>query len=149
MKLAFIPVPVMVGASAIVATRLLEFVLLFDAYGYVGIKELLSVSSESWFNSFIMLAGLLILLLECQCAYAMMRGRRWSRRLFFGCQLLTVIYLFCASEEWIGPMLFRLDIDSTPQLMAELLQRRLPDLLVLGLIYLPAGSRRFFNRDVR
>ncbi|KAB7896997.1 DUF2593 family protein [Rouxiella sp. S1S-2] len=147
MKLAFIPVPVMAGATAIIATRLLEFVLLFDAYGYVGVKELLSVGSESWFNSFIMLAGLLIVLLECQCAYAMMRGSSWSRRVFLACQLLSVIYLFCASEEWIGPMLFRLDFNTTPQLIAELMQRKVPDLAVLLLIYVPFSSRRFFRRD--
>ncbi len=147
MKLAFIPVPVMAGATAIIATRLLEFVLLFDAYGYVGVQELLSVGSESWFNSIIMLAGLLIVLLECQCAYAMMRGRGWSRRVFLACQLLNVVYLFCASEEWIGPMLFRLDYNTTPQLIAELVQRKVPDLAVLLLIYLPFSSRRFFRRD--
>jgi len=61
--------------------------------------------------------------------------------------LLSVIYLFCASEEWKGPMLFRLDFNTTPQLIAELMQRKVPDLAVLLLIYVPFSSRRCFRRD--
>ncbi|MGK9608277.1 DUF2593 family protein, partial [Salmonella enterica subsp. enterica] len=66
MKLAFIPVPVMIGASAIVATRLLEFILLFDAMGFSGLMSFIEVSAESWLNCIIMLASMLIILVECR-----------------------------------------------------------------------------------
>ena len=64
MRLSFIPVPVMIGASAIVATRCLEFILLLDAMGFSGLMSFIEVSAESWLNCFIMLASLVIILVN-------------------------------------------------------------------------------------
>ncbi|STQ44902.1 Inner membrane protein ybjO [Ewingella americana] len=98
----------MIGASAIVATRCLEFILLFDAMGVAGVVDFVQASAESWVNCFILLASLLIVWIECHASYAMMRGRNWGRWAFVGCQAVVVSYMLLASFEWFGPKIFPL-----------------------------------------
>ena len=146
MRLSFIPVPVMIGASAIVATRCLEFILLLDAMGFSGLMSFIEVSAESWLNCFIMLASLLIILVECRAAYAMMRGRRWGRRAFIGCQVIVVGYMLLASFDWFGPRIFRFNVETQGEFLYALLMQKIPDIVVLFLLYAPASSRRYFSR---
>lgn len=146
MKLAFIPVPVMIGASAIVATRLLEFILLFDAMGFSGLMSFIEVSAESWLNCIIMLASMLIILVECRAAYAMMRARRWGRWAFIGCQAIVVSYMLLASFDWFGPRIFRFNVETQGEFLYALLMQKIPDILVLLLLFVPASSKRFFAR---
>lgn len=146
MKISFIPVPVMIGATAIVATRCLEFILLSDAMGFSGLMSFIQVSAESWLNSFIMLSSLLIVLIECRAAYAMMRARRWGRRAFIGCQVIVVGYMLLASFEWFGPRIFRFDVETQGEFLYALLMQKIPDMVVLLLLYLPASSRRYFSK---
>lgn len=146
MKLAFIPVPVMIAASAIVATRCLEFILLFDAMGFSGLMSFIEVSAESWLNCFILLASLLIVLIECRAAYAMMRARIWGRRAFICCQIIVVGYMLLASFEWFGPRIFRFDVETQGEFLTALLVQKIPDIVVLLLLFVPASSRRYFAK---
>lgn len=146
MKLAFIPVPVMIGASAIVATRCIEFILLFDAMSFAGVVDFVQASAESWINSFILLASLLIVGIECHAAYAMMRGRNWGRWAFVGCQAVVVGYMLLASFEWFGPRIFRFETDTQGQFLHALLMQKIPDIVVLLLLFVPPASRQFFLR---
>lgn len=141
-----IPVPVMIGASAIVATRCIEFILLFDDMGASGVGEFIQASSESWLNTFILLASLLIVLIECLGAHAMLRGRNWGRWAFVGCQAVVVSYMLLASFEWFGPQIFRFETDTQGEFLHALLMQKLPDILVLALLFVPPVSRQFFLR---
>lgn len=142
----FIPVPVMIGASAIVATRCLEFILLFDAMGVAGVVDFVEASAESWLNCFILLASLLIVWIECHASYAMMRGRNWGRWAFVGCQAVVVSYMLLASFEWFGPKIFRFETETQGQFLHALLMQKIPDIVVLLLLFVPSTSRQFFLR---
>ncbi|KAA8729585.1 YbjO family protein [Ewingella americana] len=142
----FIPVPVMIGASAIVATRCLEFILLFDAMGVAGVVDFVQASAESWVNCFILLASLLIVWIECHASYAMMRGRNWGRWAFVGCQAVVVSYMLLASFEWFGPKIFRFETETQGQFLHALLMQKVPDIVVLLLLFAPQSSRQFFLR---
>ncbi|MCI1678687.1 MAG: YbjO family protein [Ewingella americana] len=142
----FIPVPVMIGASAIVATRCLEFILLFDAMGVAGVVDFVQASAESWVNCFILLASLLIVWIECHASYAMMRGRNWGRWAFVGCQAVVVSYMLLASFEWFGPKIFRFETETQGQFLHALLMQKVPDMVVLLLLFAPQSSRQFFLR---
>lgn len=142
----FIPVPVMIGASAIVATRCLEFILLFDAMGVAGVVDFVQASAESWVNCFILLASLLIVWIECHASYAMMRGRNWGRWAFVGCQAVVVSYMLLASFEWFGPKIFRFETETQGQFLYALLMQKVPDMVVLLLLFAPQSSRQFFLR---
>ncbi|MFI3309265.1 YbjO family protein [Ewingella allii] len=142
----FIPVPVMIGASAIVATRCLEFILLFDAMGVAGVVDFVQASAESWLNCFILLASLLIVWIECHASYAMMRGRNWGRWAFVGCQAVVVSYMLLASFEWFGPKIFRFETETQGQFLHALLMQKVPDMVVLLLLFAPQSSRQFFLR---
>jgi len=142
----FIPVPVMIGASAIVATRCLEFILLFDAMGVAGVVDFVQASAESWVNCFILLASLLIVWIECHASYAMMRGRNWGRWAFVGGQAVVVSYMLLASFEWFGPKIFRFETETQGQFLHALLMQKVPDMVVLLLLFAPQSSRQFFLR---
>ncbi|QCR35814.1 YbjO family protein [Nissabacter sp. SGAir0207] len=145
-RLAFIPVPVMVGATAIIATRLLGFLLLFDELGLAGVGDFVRASTENWINTLLLLCSLLIILLEAHCAYAVMRARNWGRWLYLGCQLVVVLYMVLASCEWFGPKIFRIENADPVAAANQLMMQKLPDALVLLLLFLPPSSRRFFTR---
>ena len=136
----------MIGASAIVATRCLEFILLFDAMGVAGVVDFVQASAESWVNCFILLASLLIVWIECHASYAMMRGRNWGRWAFVGCQTVVVSYMLLASFEWFGPKIFRFETETQGQFLYALLMQKIPDMVVLLLLFAPQSSRQFFLR---
>jgi hypothetical protein len=136
----------MIGASAIVATRCLEFILLFDAMGVAGVVDFVQASAESWVNCFILLASLLIVWIECHASYAMMRGRNWGRWAFVGCQAVVVSYMLLASFEWFGPKIFRFETETQGQFLHALLMQKVPDMVVLLLLFAPQSSRQFFLR---
>lgn len=145
-QLAFIPVPVMIGATAIVATRLLGFILLFDELGGAGVGDFVRASTETWLNTLILLASLLIILVECNCAYAIMRGKNWGRWVYLGCQAVVVVYMLLASFEWFGPKIFSIETESQFEFLRALVMQKLPDAVVVLLLFFPASSRRFFSR---
>jgi len=136
----------MIGASAIVATRCLEFILLFDAMGVAGVVDFVQASAESWVNCFILLASLLIVWIECHASYAMMRGRNWGRWAFVGGQAVVVSYMLLASFEWFGPKIFRFETETQGQFLHALLMQKVPDMVVLLLLFAPQSSRQFFLR---
>jgi hypothetical protein len=136
----------MIGASAIVATRCLEFILLFDAMGVAGVVDFVQASAESWVNCFILLASLLIVWIECHASYAMMRGSNWGRWAFVGCQAVVVSYMLLASFEWFGPKIFRFETETQGQFLHALLMQKVPDMVVLLLLFAPQSSRQFFLR---
>jgi len=136
----------MIGASAIVATRCLEFILLFDAMGVAGVTDFVRASAGSWLNCIILLASLIIVLMECHAAYAMMRGRNWGRWAFIGCQTVVVSYMLLASFEWFGPKIFRFETDTQGEFLSALLMQKIPDIVVVLLLFVPPVSRRFFLR---
>lgn len=146
MKKVCIPVPVMIGASAIVATRCLEFILLIDAMGMEGMSEFVRVNADSWLNGIIMLSSLVIIVLECYAAYAMTRSRNLGRWVFIGCQAVVVTYMLLASFDWFGPKVFRFDTDTQGQFLYALLMQKIPDIVVIMLLFVPPVSRRFFLR---
>lgn len=146
MRFQFVPVPVMIGASAIVATRCLEFILLFDAMGMAGLTDFVRASAGSWLNCIILIASLIIVLVECHAAYAMMRARNWGRWAFIGCQAVVVSYMLLASFDGFGPKIFSFATDTQSEFLSALLMQKIPDIVVILLLFVPPVSRRFFLR---
>ncbi|GBU12862.1 hypothetical protein AwEntero_14630 [Enterobacterales bacterium] len=120
--------------------------MLFDAMGVAGMTDFVRASAGSWLNSLILLVSLIIVLVECRAAYAMMRGRNWGRWAFIGCQAVVVSYMLLASFEWFGPKIFRFETDSQGEFLSALLMQKIPDIVVILLLFVPPVSRRFFLR---
>jgi len=114
--------------------------------GVAGGVDFVQASAVSWVNCFILLASLLIVWIECHASYAMMRGRNWGRWAFVGCQAVVVSYMLLASFEWFGPKIFRFETETQGQFLHALLMQKVPDMVVLLLLFAPQSSRQFFLR---
>jgi hypothetical protein len=54
--------------------------------------------------------------------------------------------MLMASVGWIYPEIFSIPGESNAQIIHHTLLQKLPDVLVLGLLFVPASSRAFFRR---
>ncbi len=139
------PTLVLVAGTAIIAVRCLDLLMLFGVLGPRGILDFLYRSAQTWNLTAVFLGSLLLLFIELRCAFAIMRGRNWGRWGYLFTRLVALGYLWAASLGWGYPELFSIVGGSPGEILNALLIQKLPDLLVLFLIFVPAKSRRYFR----
>lgn len=145
MRTGNIPVVIMVAGTAIIATRCLGLLMLTGNLGLEGIAAFIQTSSQSWDLTLLFLAAMTLLFLELWCGFALLRGHPLARWAYLACQVLSAGYLFFATWQGFYPEMFALPGDSAGEILYQLMLHKLPDVLLLGLLFAPWASRRFFN----
>ncbi|WP_455814441.1 YbjO family protein [Pseudomonas graminis] len=140
-----IPVPVWIAGIAIIATRCLGVLLLANELGLMELMNFVHRSAQAWDSTLIFIASQLIFFIELRCAIALMRGHSWGRWGFLAAQVLVLIYMFVASMGWVYPEIFSINSANDSQVVPSLLVQKLPDILVLLLLFVPQSSRRFYR----
>ncbi len=139
------PVPVMVAGIAIIITRCLSVLMLANELGYDEIVNFVHRSAQAWDSTLIFIASQLIFLFELRCAFTLMRGNNRGRWGYVATQIIVLLYMLMASMGWIYPEIFSISGESNAQIVHHTLMQKLPDVLVLALLFLPASSRAFFR----
>ena len=140
------PVSVMIAGQAIIATRCISVLLLVNELGYDGLADFIHRSAQAWDSTLIFIASQILLFIELRCALMLMRGSRRGRLLYAFTQAIVLFYLAVASFGWIYPEIFSISGANNIEIFQRLIMHKLPDLLVLLLLFLPASSRQFFQR---
>lgn len=140
------PVAVMIAGIALITIRCLDVVLLFNAFGVNGMHSFVSNSSRAWDLTGLFLASLTMAFIEIRCVFGVMRAVPWTRWCYLGCQMISALYLFFATWRGFYPEMFMLPGDSAGQISYEVLMLKLPDLLIIALLFGTPSSRRFFAR---
>ncbi len=128
-----VPALVQVAALAIIMIRGLDVLMIFNTLGVRGIGEFIHRSVQTW--SFI----------EIWCAFSLVKGRRWARWLYLLTQITAASYLWAASLGYGYPELFSIPGESKREIFHSLMLQKLPDMLILMLLFVPSTSRRFFQ----
>ncbi|GGD11404.1 YbjO family protein [Franconibacter pulveris 1160] len=139
------PTLVQVAAIAIITTRCVDLLLLFNLLGLRGTMDFIHRSVQTWSLTLIFLGSLLMLCVEFRCAFVILKGRSWGRWVYLLTQIVAVSYLWAASLGWGYPELFSIAGESKREIFRSLVMQKLPDLLVLFLLFVPSPSRRFFQ----
>ncbi|MGK3112334.1 YbjO family protein [Candidatus Pantoea formicae] len=139
------PAPVMVAGIAIIATRCLSVLMLANELGFEEIVNFVHRSAQAWDSTLIFIASQLIFLFELRCAFTLMRGSNRGRWGYVFTQVIVLIYMLMASVGWIYPEIFSIPGDSNAQIVHHTLLQKVPDLMVLLLLFVPATSRAFFR----
>ena len=140
-----VPTFVLIAAIGIVTTRCLDLVLLCNMLGYAGLTEFLYRSMQTWALRLIFFASLILLAVELCCAAAIIRGRNWGRWVFLGTQVIAAGYLWAASLGFGYPELFSIAGETQQEILRSLVIQKIPDLLVLFLLFVPSRARLFFR----
>lgn len=139
------PTLVQVAAIAIITTRCVDLLLLFNLLGLRGTMDFIHRSVQTWSLTLIFLGSLLMLCVEFRCAFVILKGRSWGRWVYLLTQIIAASYLWAASLGWGYPELFSIAGESKREIFRSLMMQKLPDLLVLFLLFVPSPSRRFFQ----
>jgi hypothetical protein len=139
------PAPVMVAGIAIIATRCLSILMLANELGFEEIANFVHRSAQAWDSTLIFIASQLIFLFELRCAFTLMRGSNRGRWGYVFTQVIVLIYMLMASVGWIYPEIFSIPGESNAQIVHHTLLQKVPDLMVLLLLFVPATSRAFFR----
>lgn len=139
------PVPVMVAGVAIIATRCLSVLMLANELGYTELVNFVHRSAQSWDSTLIFIASQMIFFIELRCAIILMRGANRGRWGYVMTQILVLGYMLMASMGWIYPEIFSISGENSVQVVHHTLLQKLPDALVLLLLFVPASSRAFFR----
>lgn len=83
--------------------------------------------------------------IEIYCAFSLVKGRNWARWVYLLTQATAASYLWAASLGYGYPELFSIAGGSKREIFHALVMQKLPDMLVLLLLFAPASSRRFFR----
>lgn len=139
------PVPVTIAGSAIIATRCISVLMLTNELGYDEIANFVHRSAQAWDSTLIFIASQLIFLFELRCAFTLMRGSNAGRWGYVATQIVVLLYMLMASVGWIYPEIFSIPGENNAQIIHHTLLQKLPDVLVLLLLFVPASSRAFFR----
>lgn len=140
-----VPAFVQVAALAIILIRCLDLLMLLNLLGVGGIGEFIRRSVQTWALTLVFLASLVLVFVEIWCAFSVVRGRNWARWLYLSTQVIAASYLWAASLGYGYPELFSIAGESKQDIFRSLVMQKLPDILVLLLLFVPANSRRFFR----
>jgi hypothetical protein len=140
-----VPALVQVAALAIILIRCLDLLMLFNMLGVRGIGEFIHRSVQTWNLTLVFFASLMLVFVEIYCAFSLARGRNWARWVYLLTQVIATGYLWAASIGYGYPELFSIAGESKREIFRSLVMQKLPDLLVLFLLFIPASSRRFFR----
>lgn len=136
------PVPVVTAAIAIIMTRCLSITLEVHEMGFRGMLYFIHLAAQSWSATLLFIASQLLFFVELRCALALLQGRSWGRRGYVYAQLAVMGYMLSAAAGWINPEIFNFSGEKGHLLLSQ----KLPDLLVLLLLFFPASSRDFFRQ---
>lgn len=134
-----------VAALAIILIRALDLLMIFNLLGVGGMEEFVHRSVQTWTLTLVFLASLVLVFVEIWCAFSVVKGRNWARWLYLLTQVIAAGYLWAASLGYGYPELFSIAGESKREIFRSLVMQKLPDLLVLFLLFVPASSRRFFR----
>lgn len=140
------PVPVTAAGIAIIATRCLSVLMLANELGFEEIANFVHRSAQAWDSTLIFIASQLIFFYELRCAFTLMRGNNAGRWGYIATQILVLLYMLLASTGWVYPEIFSIHGETNAQIVHHTLMQKLPDLLVLMLLFVPVSSRAFFAR---
>lgn len=140
-----VPALVQVAAIAIISIRCVDILMLFNMLGLRGALDVIHRSVQTWTLTLVLFTSLLLLFVEFLCAFSLTKGRNWARWLFLTTQLVTTGYLWAASLGYGYPELFSIAGESKREIFRSLVLHKLPDLLVMFLLFVPSPSRRFFH----
>jgi hypothetical protein len=140
-----VPALVQVAALAIIMIRCLDLLMIFNTLGLRGLGDFIHRSVQTWNLTLIFLGSLLLVFTEIYCAFSLVKGRNWARLVYLGTQVIATCYLWAASLGYGYPELFSIPGESRREIFRTLVMQKLPDLLVLFLLFVPAASRRFFK----
>nr|WP_310616227.1 YbjO family protein [Pantoea cypripedii] len=140
------PAPVTVAGIAIIATRCISVLMLANELGYDELVNFVHRSAQAWDSTLIFVASQLIFLFELRCAFTLMRGSNRGRWGYVATQVVVLGYMLLASMGWIYPEIFSIHGENNAQIIHHTLLQKLPDAMVLLLLFVPASSRAFFRR---
>ena len=140
-----VPALVQVAALAIILIRCLDLLMIFNLLGLRGILDFIHRSVQTWNLTLVFLASLMLVFVEIWCAFSLVKGRNWARWLFLLTQIIVIGYLWAASLGYGYPELFSIAGESKREIFRSLVLQKLPDLLVLAMLFVPAPCRRFFR----
>lgn len=134
-----------VAALAIIMIRCLDLLMIFNTLGLRGTSEFIHRSVQTWNLTLVFLSSLVLVFIEIYCAFSLVKGRNWARWLYLLTQVIASGYLWAASLGYGYPELFSIAGESRREIFHTLVMQKLPDMLVLMLLFIPASSRRFFR----
>lgn len=140
------PTFVLIAAIGIITTRCLDLVLLFNMLGFAGLTEFFYRGMQTWALRLIFFSSIAMLAVEFYCAMAIINGRNWGRWGFLLTQVIAVSYLWAASLGFGYPELFSIAGETQREILRSLVIQKLPDLLVIFLLFVPHRARLFFRR---
>ncbi|SET04014.1 YbjO family protein [Kosakonia radicincitans] len=140
-----VPAMVQVAAIAIITIRCVDVLMVLNVLGGRGIIDFVQRSAQTWALTLIFLGSLLLVFIEILCAFSVVKGRNWARWLYLLTQLIVTGYLWAASLGYGYPELFSIAGGSRREIFRSLMLQKLPDMLVLFLLFIPTPSRRFFR----
>ncbi|AST79160.1 TPA: YbjO family protein [Citrobacter freundii] len=140
-----VPALVQVAALAIIMIRGLDLLMIFNTLGVRGLAEFIHRSVQTWSLTLVFLGSLVLVFVEIGCAFSLVKGRNWARWVYLLTQVIAAGYLWAASLGYGYPELFSIAGSSKREILHTLVMQKLPDMLVLLLLYVPATSRRFFR----
>lgn len=140
-----VPVLVQVAALAIILIRCLDLLMIINLLGLNGISEFIQRSVQTWTLTLVFLSSLVLVFVEIGCAFSLIKGRNWARWLYLLTQMIAASYLWAASLGYGYPELFSIAGETKREIFRSLVMQKMPDLLVLCLLFIPASSRRFFR----
>ncbi|HEY2453976.1 MAG TPA: YbjO family protein [Scandinavium sp.] len=140
-----VPALVQVAALAIILIRALDLIMLVNLLGPMGMVEFVRRSVQTWALTLVFMASLVLVFVEIGCAFSLVKGRNWARWLYLLTQVIAAGYLWTASLGYGYPELFSIAGESKREIFHSLIMQKLPDMLVLLLLFVPASSRRFFR----
>lgn len=140
------PVPVLVAGIGIIATRLISLALQVHELGLAEVVSFVYRSAAAWDSTLIFIASQVLFFFELRCAVALIHGKNWARWGYALTQVAVVVYMYSASMGWIYPELFSIKGENSLQIVHLLMSQKLPDLLVLLLLFVPARCRQFYRQ---
>ncbi|MGY5957674.1 YbjO family protein [Kosakonia sp. BK9b] len=140
-----VPALVQVAAIAIIIIRCVDMLMVINVLGVRGMIDFVQRSAQTWSLTLIFLGSLLLVFIEILCAFSVVKGRNWARWLYLAAQVVASGYLWAASLGYGYPELFSIPGESRREIFRSLVMQKLPDLLVLFLLFIPSPSRRFFR----
>lgn len=140
-----VPTLVQAAALAIIMIRGLDLLMIFNTLGIRGLGEFIHRSVQTWNLTLVFLGSLMLVFIEIWCAFSLVKGRNWARWIYLLTQVIAASYLWAASLGYGYPELFSIAGESKREILRTLVMQKLPDMLVLLLLFVPAASRRFFR----
>ena len=143
-----IPAPVLTAVISIIATRLfnlLMLVLLLKPDTGGTLSEIFRLSLLPDYRLLFMLMGM-IFVFDAVSVLMLLRGSYRWRTLFICCQCLVLLLILCGGWGEGLSGLPGIDPADSRHFVRHILLQKIPDGLIILLLWMPASSRTFFRR---